>query len=260
MPWCPACKNEYVDGIKVCEDCLVELVDTLENSGLEPIIFGEEEEIERVKGFLEYSQIKTVRVKYDEEESVYELFVDRTEENAAKKAVAVFQQEEGGETDSEEKEKKKAVVYEDQGTKAENFKSSAYSLIGVGVLGAVVLLLAAMDILPFQLGTMTYGVMGIVFAVFIVAGILSFSSYKKSVKLAVTEKNLSEELKKWCRDSLTRENIDQGLFSDKELQDEMKYFKRTEKIKERITSYYSNLEEGFLEEVVEEVYGEIYDK
>ena len=30
MPWCPICKNEYYEGVKVCADCQVELVDSLE--------------------------------------------------------------------------------------------------------------------------------------------------------------------------------------------------------------------------------------
>jgi len=29
MPFCPQCKYEYVEGIKTCPDCLVELVDQL---------------------------------------------------------------------------------------------------------------------------------------------------------------------------------------------------------------------------------------
>ena len=26
MPWCPKCKNEYKEGIKICADCGCELV------------------------------------------------------------------------------------------------------------------------------------------------------------------------------------------------------------------------------------------
>ena len=30
MAWCPNCKNEYVEGIKVCADCGAKLVESLE--------------------------------------------------------------------------------------------------------------------------------------------------------------------------------------------------------------------------------------
>ena len=33
MPWCPKCKNEYVEGVLVCADCGCPLVDRLEEEG-----------------------------------------------------------------------------------------------------------------------------------------------------------------------------------------------------------------------------------
>ncbi|MDE5866499.1 MAG: hypothetical protein K2H31_07865 [Lachnospiraceae bacterium] len=44
MPWCPKCKNEYVEGIKVCADCGTELVDSLEITETEDIIADENPE------------------------------------------------------------------------------------------------------------------------------------------------------------------------------------------------------------------------
>ncbi|WP_113675614.1 putative signal transducing protein [Vallitalea guaymasensis] len=35
MAWCPKCKSEYEDNVKVCKECNVELVDQLENDEVE---------------------------------------------------------------------------------------------------------------------------------------------------------------------------------------------------------------------------------
>ena len=39
--WCPKCKNEYVDGITLCADCGVELVDELpeETDEVKPVVY-----------------------------------------------------------------------------------------------------------------------------------------------------------------------------------------------------------------------------
>ena len=79
MPWCPKCKNEYVEGITVCADCGMELVDSLKKPRNNPLIFGEQEQMEQLQKFLEYNQFTTAEVEYDEAEGVYELFVAEEE-------------------------------------------------------------------------------------------------------------------------------------------------------------------------------------
>ena len=32
MPWCPNCRLEYVEGIKICPDCKTALVDSLKDA------------------------------------------------------------------------------------------------------------------------------------------------------------------------------------------------------------------------------------
>ena len=55
MPWCPKCRNEYVEGIKVCADCGVDLVEMLEEGKGSPLIFGDRGQMERLKDFLTYN-------------------------------------------------------------------------------------------------------------------------------------------------------------------------------------------------------------
>ena len=47
MPWRPTCKNEYVEGIKVCADCGCELVDSLEEEKT-AVIFGDRAQMENL--------------------------------------------------------------------------------------------------------------------------------------------------------------------------------------------------------------------
>ena len=56
MPWCPKCRNEYVEGIKVCADCGVDLVEMLEEGKGSPLIFGDRGQMERLKDFLTYNK------------------------------------------------------------------------------------------------------------------------------------------------------------------------------------------------------------
>ena len=52
MPWCPKCKYEYVEGIKVCADCGSKLVDSLNNIN-EADYIEEDEEMSKYDKYLE---------------------------------------------------------------------------------------------------------------------------------------------------------------------------------------------------------------
>ena len=70
MPWCPKCKNEYRDGVTVCADCGCELVDSLEEVERVKLYFGEEEQLNAMKEFLEYNGIEGIALRFDEDEEV----------------------------------------------------------------------------------------------------------------------------------------------------------------------------------------------
>jgi len=276
MPWCPVCKNEYVEGIKVCADCNVELVDTLEEMKPKAITFGTEDEITRLNEFLKYNHLDSGSVSYDENDDVYELYVDVADELQAKRIMTIFKQEEALNKENIEKiadEEEIAAdtnagmgtlrgtgaVYENKKDKAENFKSSAYTLLIVGVLGVAVLLLCQFKILPFQLTLLTTCVMGLLFAIFIIMGISSYKSYKKYDMDASEEESLKTEVEKWCVDNLIKEKIDENLFTE-DISEEMKYFKRMDKMKQMVEAVYLNLEGGFLDSILEELYPNIFEK
>ena len=97
--------------------------------------------------------------------------------------------------------------------------------------------------------------MGSLFVLFIVMGFLSIKSYKKFEIKANEEDTLTKNLSSWCKENLTKEVIDSDL---DEVNEELLYFYRTEKIKELIKDKFMNLDEAFLDSFIDDIYPEIF--
>lgn len=155
-------------------------------------------------------------------------------------------------------------VYQDKKAKAEDYKSSAYTLLLIGVLGIVVFILMEAGVLPFQIAGsgkyMTYGVMGAMFVIFIVMGVLSLRSSKKYTKEAAVEKDLTEKIKIWAKEHITAESIREGVWFEEGTPDEMKYFKYFEGIKTTVTQEFGSLNASYLDALCEELYAEIFEE
>ncbi len=277
MPWCPKCKNEYREGVTVCADCGVELKDTLEGSVDEPLTFGEKEQMERLKEFLHFNQIKSAYTSFDLKDEVYELFVSGEERRKAALAVDVFFKE--------EKEKEKAEggepaadgdvvplsltgrgkgVYQNSAKKAEENRSSAYLLLILGSVGLIAIILIFAGVIPVSINIMNRymicGVMGVLFVLFVVMGVVSMKSSKILAQKAESENNLTSEITKWCSENLTAESVDAGLFEDvEEESEESRYFKRVDKMKKQISYQFMNLDEGFLDSFTDDYYQNIFE-
>ena len=106
MAWCPKCKNEYREGITVCPDCGEKLVSEEELTDFTSVLFGEQDEMEKLKDFLTYNGVEKSKLVYDETEQVYELFVDAKDEKKAKTIARVF-------LEQQEKERKENAAEEE---------------------------------------------------------------------------------------------------------------------------------------------------
>ena len=93
MAWCPQCKNEYREGVMVCADCGCELVEQEQYDDLVPLTLGDEEQLNRLKKYLEYNQLKGVTVK-PEEDGVFTLYVRDGDKGQATTMGRVFMQQE----------------------------------------------------------------------------------------------------------------------------------------------------------------------
>ena len=216
MAWCPNCKCEYIEGIKVCADCGCELVDTLES---------ENETVETI------------------------------EEIAAE--VEKF------EFDEEEPSPKYHSPYMNNEERAEENRTAAYTLLLVGGVGLVLIVLFFFDVINLHMALtskyMITGVMGALFVLFIIMGIVSMKNSRILIQKASKENNLTMEIRKWYKENLKKEQVD-ALLELGEQPEELKYFQRFDYMKKAIQNQFMNLDEAYLDRLIEEVYPEIFEE
>lgn len=276
MSWCPKCKNEYVEGVKLCADCGVELVDSLENTEREPLTFGEQELMERLREFLLYNKIRSAEISFDETEGVYELFVSGQDREKAKMAVSVFLREEKAVEAEDVLPRDKSgipgypmpeasgTVYCDSAKRAEENRSSGWMLMiigGAGLIAALLILTGTIPVPAVGMGRyMMCGVMGALFALFFVMGIVSMRSSRKLAEKAKSESSLTAEIRKWCEENLSVQRIEENRPEEETEGEEMKYFRRTDRMKQLISSQFLHLDEGFLDSFVDDYYPKLFEQ
>lgn len=291
MPWCPKCKNEYRDGIRICVDCGCELVEEEQSDGQTAVIFGEKEQMDSLKNFLEYNKLTGISVRFDESENMYELFVQKEDKDSAADMARIFlsqeaqrvkelqeaeaeecsgQEETGeaypdssqgseqGEADGEEAGSVSSVAYLNNTERAEDNKSSAWTLLFVGAVGLIVMILGMTEVIPLRVGNsyMFYGVMIAVFLLFMVMGVVSMKNARIFAKKAESENTLKDAMVKWYQENLNGADIDAELEDADGIAAEVLYFKRVQKLKEKFNHQYMNLDQAFLENFIDE---EVYD-
>ncbi len=221
MPWCPKCKNEYREGILVCSECGIDLVESLDNEKeqeKEDIVAASEENTEDIED-----------VRNDEEPEIryyhaYRDSADQAEDNRSSAYMLLV-------------------------------------IGGIGFILVLLIFLGIIPLFQNEVTTkyMICGVMGAMFVLFIVFGFVSMKSSKILSVKAKTEDSLFSEMTKWCGENLSAAKVDEGLFDDETLSEEQKYFMRAEKMKALIGDKFMNLDEAFLEHFIDEYYQKIFD-
>ncbi|KAB1439796.1 hypothetical protein [Candidatus Galacturonibacter soehngenii] len=225
MAWCPKCRNEYVNGITFCKDCSETLVDSLEE--YDKILMEEKATLE--------PQIIAGEIPGFEEEAE-----DKNYEEITSKLTKV------------------STVYVKKEDKYKDTLSSAYTLLIVGFGGLAVLLLVITDIINLNLASpgkyVTYSGMAILLFVFIIIGFNSLKSSKRLAKEAESENQLTEDIFNWFDKNISLDLIDNGITDD--MQEEVKYFKRIDNIKEIIQKAYGELNENYLDKIADDIFQE----
>lgn len=285
MPWCPKCKSEYREGFTVCADCGCELVEEEQLDEKVSLTFGDKDHIKALDVFLKNNQIQGVEVRQDDRDGLYELLVDRRSKQKALGAMQVFMIQETRKAEESKKESEQyageaeaaeqlseavtahrafgsSSLYQDSSQRADENRSSAWVLLIVGVLGLTVVILGIAGIFPLNLGNpyLFYGVMGAIFVLFVVSGVISMKNAKIFAGKAASENSLRDTLLDWCRDNFDAQEIDREIGIGDETE-EIRYFNRTAYLREKLNHQFVNLDQDFLEQFIDnQVYGLIFEE
>ena len=145
--------------------------------------------------------------------------------------------------------------------KYEDVLSSAYTMIFVGVAGIIVWFLLFFNIIPMGLDPasswLMYSVMGGMFIIFVVAGVVSFM-HAKQIKIHAQEQDkLIEEIKAWAIENITKKDIE---VEENDMPQELVYMEKTNKIKEIIMNQFENADEALAYELKDDIYDAIEKK
>ena len=273
MGWCPNCKNEYVAGIKMCPKCDIDLLDS-KDEALRGVVSEDSHNESPLNLYLKSYKEKDL----DDTAFLEALAKDSKNDDLGKeyfeKVLAAADDTEGDiimerndtykKNLNDTKHGKSSTVYEAGKDKASEMKSSAEALFIVGILGIVFVVLVFMDVIKINFTLsgkiIACSTLGILFLFLIVMGFLSAKSFKILQKSAKDEDNLSAEIQKWYKQNLTKEKIDEGLFSkDDNTAEELKYFNRIKKINLLVSEKFMNLDGAYQDHICEEIYQWVFE-
>lgn len=282
MAWCPNCKLEYRDGITVCTDCGADLVEKLEEEqDYQAIMACESEELaDKFLDFLVYSKITSGKKDFKEDANTYSVTVATEDAKEAKKLFQAFyatemenvaskandelisedeKEEVSEEIIPEKKEPQKqqtasSAVYVKQKDKYNDLSSSAKIFYVFGVLGFVYIALNAMGVISFFNGAFPYIIYSIMFAACLVVGYATQKSANKTKAHIEEEETLTTSINQWLKDNIKEETF--ASIDKESTSEEIRYFNRTNYIKELLNEQFKDLDDSYMEQLIEDFYNE----
>ena len=152
-------------------------------------------------------------------------------------------------------------TYVKKSDKYEDVRSSAFTMMIVGMLGVIFVILSLTKVIniPFTETTawLFYTIMSAVFIAFVVAGIVSYFKAVQIKAEAEIEDKKIEEINTWAKENLTVSIIDAGLDTNETY--EILYFSRADKIKDLLMHQFEDADEGLIDLLTENIYQDLYE-
>ena len=268
MKFCPICKKDYNDDEPLCPSCGGTLLNGSYSDSVVLFESEHEEIILKLFNFLRENNFSSVQYYSDSTSGSFYLTCSAAEEEDCAHSLSDFASDNPGHTlsDAEQTHLEESVssmlqdflpddnasTFVHAADKYSDMMSSASSLLIVGILGFVFIVLVYFKIIPLDMSILFYIFSSIMFAAFIIAGIVSFFKAGKIKSTISSENQLLTRIKDYLR------NDYQPVVIDSSVSEEESYYIRTDDMKARIASVFPEADALLTDSVIEEVYSELY--
>lgn len=220
-------------------------VELEEPQGVQPTV-SEEESIEE-ELFAEDEQLTVADT--DSNKDAFDEFEDEFNKNESNTKALNSR---GTKTKELKKGKKNSGVYVKKRDQYNDLRSTFTLFTCAAIIGFVFLLLNAFKVLQIYNNPLQYIVTALMFVAFLYVGISSLLRSKKVYTEISEEEALTEQLTQWLISNITLENLNQSI--TEHLSDEMLFYKHLEIIKDRINNTFGEIDDAYLDYVVEDFY------
>lgn len=290
MPWCPKCRNEYVEGITTCAECGIDLVDELpeemdenmpvklchvtdevvggkfvlylnmqgvQTAGLMPVTEGDETYEDGfylvVAGF-EQEAAEALFEGFDRLEEMTEEYLTTLAPDLEEK-LEELKEEEANQMLSELRTET-STVYVKKKDKYSDLKFSGISFIVFGILGFGLLALNFLEYIN-MFNKFSTLIMTIVFLVFLVVGISSLLRAKKMRGIVSQEERISDDVLDWIEENISDEYI--GTLVDPEQSEESNYFSAHSAMCKLVADQFPLFNRDYIDQLIDDRYNEYCD-
>lgn len=144
---------------------------------------------------------------------------------------------------------KKSDLYRDT-------KFSGITFLVFGLLGAAYLTLSKLKVLPIQYHNFIFVAIALLFAGFMIAGIVSMVKARKIKRLVPEEEELTTEVKEWLKENITDELIES--WNDSSISEMENDLLVTAHIRSELSKQYPELQKEYIEMIADEYFEETF--